>query len=168
MVPCSSLFVTLAGLNSLVTIVYRVDLSRAQPLDLQVVCTSAVKYDSGMCRPDSQMTLGSSMVSHSKYYLCLSRKCSNQFTKFLSEPGANLSQFGGTKPLNMQLARSSSSYDIPISPTNARFKSFSEFLIKIRSTLKRSSSWSSTTWVGAGTSNFFLMLKMSNSSGSFS
>jgi hypothetical protein len=58
--------------------------------------------------------------------------------------GALLSHCGGTKPLKMQLARSSSAWDIPISPTNARYKSESELLIKTRRELNLSNSWSNT------------------------
>ncbi len=42
-----------------VTVVYRVDLSSGHFLRRQVVWTSAVKYDSGICRPLSQITVGS-------------------------------------------------------------------------------------------------------------
>lgn len=57
--PCEVLSVTSSGLTNWVTEVYRVDLSNGQPFLRQVACTRAVRYDSGMCKPDSHITGGS-------------------------------------------------------------------------------------------------------------
>lgn len=57
--PAWALSVTSSAVLYLVTVVYNVERSRGQPFFRHVACTSAVKYDSGMCSPDNQITAGS-------------------------------------------------------------------------------------------------------------
>lgn len=52
------------GSTYLVTTVYSVDLSSGQFLRRHVVCTIAVRYDSGICKPDSHITTGSPSSIH--------------------------------------------------------------------------------------------------------
>ena len=49
--------------------------SSGQPFLRQVACTSAVRYDSGMCRPLSHITFGSPSLIHRVYCSCRRRKC---------------------------------------------------------------------------------------------
>jgi len=72
--------------------------------------------------------------------------------------GALEIHIGGTQPLNMQLDRSSNALVIPISPLSALCKSCSEAIINSSRILNRANSCMSTTWVGDGVSNYFLML----------
>ena len=48
-----------AALTWGVTVVYNVERSRGQPFFLQAAWTRAVRYDSGICKPDNQITAGS-------------------------------------------------------------------------------------------------------------
>ena len=50
---------TSAALTWGVTVVYNVERSRGQPFFLQAAWTRAVRYDSGICKPDNQITAGS-------------------------------------------------------------------------------------------------------------
>ena len=62
--PECALSVTSSAVLYLVTVVYKVERSNGQPFLRQVACTKAVKYDSGMCRPDNQITAGSPSLTY--------------------------------------------------------------------------------------------------------
>ena len=62
--PECALSVTSSAVLYLVTVVYNVERSNGQPFLRQVACTRAVKYDSGMCRPDNQITAGSPSLTY--------------------------------------------------------------------------------------------------------
>jgi len=67
--------------------------------------------------------------------------------------------------LKKEFPRASRSTDIPISPLSALLRSKMETFIVIINLLYLSSSYRSTTYVGDGISNDFLMLYSSNTSG---
>merc|ERR1711988_440444 len=121
-----------------------IDLSKAQSLALQVVWISAVVYDSGMLRPESQMTLGSSISTQSLYCWLRRSKCLIQLTRFFSVGGAFAAHIGGSKPLKNEFANESRSLDMPISPLRARFSSIMEPFIVLMRMLYRSNSCSNT------------------------
>ena len=62
--PECALSVTSPAVLYLVTVVYKVERSNGQPFLRQVACTRAVRYDSGICRPDNQITAGSPSLTY--------------------------------------------------------------------------------------------------------
>lgn len=68
---------TVTGLSSIssaetqpVTLVNCVERSRGQVYRRHAIWMWAIRYDSGMCRPDSHITTGSSIVACSHSLLC--------------------------------------------------------------------------------------------------
>ncbi len=125
----------------------------------------AVRYDSGMCNPDSHMTLGSSISIQSLYYLNLLSKWEIQLTKFFWVYGASFAHIGGKNPLKNEFPSVSKSALIPISPFNALFRSLIDDPITTISMLNRSNSCKSTIYVGEGILKLFLILYSSKTSG---
>mmetsp|Transcript_23307 Transcript_23307/g.88391 ORF Transcript_23307/g.88391 Transcript_23307/m.88391 type:complete len:204 (+) Transcript_23307:449-1060(+) len=152
-----------------VTMVKRVDLSSGQCLRRQVICTRAVRKDSGMCRPESHMTGGWPPPTQSRYCERRSSKCWIQDPRGFSVLGALAAHMAGRKPLKRASARASSSSDMPISPLSARERSASDESMVATRMFQRSSSWSSTICVGVGVApskvKRFLMFRMSSCSG---
>jgi len=112
------------------------------------------------------MTFGSSISIQSLYCLYLLSKWPIQLTRAFSVYGASLAHIGGSIPLKNEVPRESRSAFIPISPLRALLRSLIDECILTMSLLILSSSCKSTTYVGDGSSNDFLMLYSSYGSGS--
>lgn len=129
--PECALSVTSSAVLYLVTVVYKVERSNGQPFLRQVACTKAVKYDSGMCRPDNQITAGSPSLTYKqnkRNYLtsyCSGRIC--------VEKGPDLMTVLLLEPLRVSLMMV-----IELSGVQVGLKSYAWFQTKTGCTIWRS------------------------------
>jgi hypothetical protein len=128
--------------------VYNVDLSSAQPFIRHEVCTNAVKYDYGICKPDNHITGGSSIFVQLLYCFIRFEKWVIQLPNFFYVWGASFAHLDGKLPFYKERAKSSNSELIPISPLKALFKLIKVSLILSISLLNLSNSWNNTILVG--------------------
>ena len=92
------------------------------------------------------------------YWAFRLKKCVIQFPRVFLVAGASLRHMVGNWPLNKDLARSSSSFDMPTSPLRARFSVESDLNIVDINLLNRSSSCIKTTVVGDTSRPYFFLI----------
>lgn len=97
-----------------VTTVYNVDLSSAHPFILHDVCTKAVRYDYGICKPDNHITAGYYIFAQLLYCFIRFEKCVIQLPNFFYVCGASFAHLVGKLPFYKLNAKSSNSELIPI------------------------------------------------------
>mmetsp|Transcript_7539 Transcript_7539/g.28355 ORF Transcript_7539/g.28355 Transcript_7539/m.28355 type:complete len:229 (-) Transcript_7539:8-694(-) len=163
--PCAGFSVIVFGATCFVTSVYSAPFSRGQPFSLHAVCTSAAVKVSGMCSPESHITVGSPFLTHDSYCVNLFSNHRIQDPSFFSVAAVILAHATGSCPLNRLVASASKSPDMPISPASAFCKLFSVDEIFSTSKFQSASSCNSTICIGDGTPICFLMTGMSNEFG---